>query len=56
MNTFTAMLAYFLFIFTWISGVVLAKGAWLKVAAIFCPFYAWYLIIERVLIMAGIAT
>jgi hypothetical protein len=32
----------------WLAGVVYAAGWW-KVAAVFCPFYAWYLVVERAL-------
>ena len=42
-------------IFFWIAGVVLAKGFWWTLLAVFCPFYAWYLIVERVLVMTGVA-
>ena len=38
----------------WIAGVVLAKGFWWTVLAITVPFYAWYLVVERVMQMAGI--
>lgn len=37
----------------WLAGIVLAKGAWLTAAAVFFPPYAWYLVIERAMIMAG---
>ena len=38
----------------WIAGVVLAKGFWLTVLAIFIPFYAWYLVVEKIMIAIGI--
>ena len=40
--------------FVWMSGVVLAKGFWLTVGAIFCPPYALYLVAERLMQMAGV--
>jgi len=40
-------LAQILVLVLWIAGVVLAKGFWLTVLAIFVPFYGWYLVIER---------
>jgi hypothetical protein len=43
-------------LFSWIAGVFLAKGFWWTMFAVFCPFYAWYLIVGRILIMAGVAT
>jgi hypothetical protein len=56
MNNLIDTFACIFFLFSWIAGVVLAKGFWLTITAIFCPFYAWYLVIERILIMTGIAT
>ena len=38
----------------WIAGAVLAPGWW-KVAAVFGPPYAWYLLIERVMQAMGLA-
>lgn len=34
---------------TWMSGVVLAKGIWLKILATCFPFYGWYLETEILL-------
>ena len=56
MNNLINTIAGFVVLFSWIAGIVLAKGFWLTVAATFCPFYAWYLVVERVLIMVGIET
>ena len=39
----------------WIMGVVLAKGFWLTTLSICLPFYAWYLVVEKVMIGFGIA-
>ncbi|MES2662278.1 MAG: hypothetical protein V4629_03150 [Pseudomonadota bacterium] len=33
----------------WIAGVVIAQG-FLKVIAVFIPFYSWYLVVEKYLI------
>ncbi|HMX99906.1 MAG TPA: hypothetical protein PKC44_09055 [Agitococcus sp.] len=55
MNNFIDTMACALFLFSWIAGVVLAKGFWWTLLAVFCPFYAWYLIVERVLVMTGVA-
>jgi len=38
----------------WLAGIVLAQGFWLTVAAVFVPFYAWYLVVERVMRLAGV--
>jgi len=35
----------------WISGVVIAKGFVSASVAIIFPFWAWYLVIERLMIM-----
>lgn len=33
-------------LFTWLGGIVIAKGFWCTLFAI-CPLYAWYLFIEH---------
>ena len=38
----------------WVSGAVIASGFWSTLFAVILPFWAWYLIIERLMIMAGI--
>jgi hypothetical protein len=38
----------------WIAGIVIAKGFWSTFFAIFVPIWAWYLVIERLLITYGI--
>lgn len=38
---------------SWIAGMVLAKGFWSTLAAVCVPPYAWYLVIERGLVMMG---
>lgn len=45
MNT----LARLFLILVWIAGVVLAKGFWSTVFAFLLPFWAWYLVVERVI-------
>lgn len=47
---FDITIALLIFI-SWILGVVIAKGFFNTLAAIFlCPFYSWYLIIEKYVI------
>lgn len=41
-----------IFLFCWISGVVLAQGN-LKWAAVFFPPYSFYLFVERILVLSG---
>lgn len=45
-----------IFLVSWIAGVVLAKGTWATFFSIFLPFYAWYLVIEKVMINSGVLT
>ena len=37
----------------WLAGVVLAKGLWPTIIAIFFPPYARYLVVERALMAIG---
>lgn len=41
-------------IVAWLAGVVFAKGFWLTFAAVCFPPYAWYLVVERALIMTSV--
>ena len=47
-------IVYLVAVSVWVSGVVLAKGFWLTALALFIPFYAWYLVIERAMQMYGV--
>ena len=38
----------------WLAGIVLAKGFWPTLSAVCLPFYAWYLVIERAMLAAGV--
>lgn len=38
--------------FCWLAGFVIAKGFWSTLACII-PFYSWYLVTERALIIWG---
>jgi hypothetical protein len=39
-----------IFIFIgWVAGIVLAKGFWSTIFSIFIPFWAWYLVIEKIM-------
>ena len=37
----------------WIAGIILAKGFWSTLAAVIILPYSWYLVIEKVMILAG---
>jgi hypothetical protein len=39
----------FVMTFTWIGGIVIAKGFWSTFFAVIFPFWAWYLVAERVI-------
>ena len=46
-------LAALMAIVWWLAGIALSKG-WLMLAAVIVPPYAWYVVVERVLQMAGV--
>ena len=41
-------------IFPWLAGIAIAKGADEIAIAIIFPPYAWYLFVERILIVSGL--
>jgi hypothetical protein len=41
-------------VIVWIAGIVIAKGFWSTFFAIFVPFWAWYLVIEKVIVTYGL--
>jgi hypothetical protein len=43
----------FALLMAWIAGTVLVKGAWLTAAAVLFPPYAWYVVVEHVMRLAG---
>ena len=36
---------------TWLAGIVLAQGVWGTVFAVCMPPYAWYLLVEHLMIV-----
>lgn len=44
---------YVIFILAWLLGIALAQGFWSTVNSIWCPFYAWYLVVERTAQLTG---
>ena len=46
-------IAVFVVAVTWLSGIVIAKGFWSTTAAITFIPYAWYLLVEKVLMVIG---
>ena len=45
-----------LMVMAWLAGVVLAKGFWSTACAVWMPPWAWYLVMERVLQLLGVAS
>lgn len=45
---------YFIGVVSWIAGIVIAKGFWSSLIAFIIPFWAWYLLVETVLMRFGI--
>jgi hypothetical protein len=41
------------FLLVWLAGAVLAKGFWSSLFAIFIPFWALYLVVERLMMVWG---
>ena len=44
----------FVAVLLWLAGVALAHGFLSTAAALCIPPYAWYLVVERAMLMAGI--
>jgi hypothetical protein len=40
----------------WVAGFILAKGFWLSLLAFVCPFYAYYLVVYKLMVMGGVVT
>jgi hypothetical protein len=40
-------------LFAWIAGIVVAKGIGSTTVAIFFPPWAWYLIVEHIMMVQG---
>lgn len=41
-------------VIVWIAGIVIAKGFWSTFFAIFVPLWAWYLVIEKLMVTHGL--
>ena len=39
----------FIVMIGWMAGIVLANGFWSTLLALFVPFWAWYLIVEKLI-------
>ena len=52
-DTGTVILLIFIIVF-WLGGIVLAKSAWSTFFTIVFMPYAWYLMIEKIMILIGL--
>lgn len=50
---FVEALLYLIMVIAWLAGIVIAKGFLSTMSAIF-PLYAWYLVVELIMIKAGL--
>ena len=53
MSEDTGAVVWLIFTAVWIAGIVLAKGFWSCLAALFIPPWALYLVVERAMQLAG---
>ena len=51
--TWASVFLFLVVIFMWFGGAVLAKGFWSTLFAIFIPPWAFYLTVERLLVIMG---
>jgi hypothetical protein len=40
----------FIVLFTWLAGIAIAKGVWSTIFAVLIPPYAWYLLVEKIIL------
>ena len=52
MNMFLGDMVGLIAVITWLMGIVLAKGFWMTALSII-PFYAWYLVVEKIMVTTG---
>ena len=53
MKHLVELIGAILLVVPWIAGTVLAKGFWSTSAAVCVPPNAWYLVVERAMVVAG---
>ena len=53
MKEFNNTIVVTLVAISWLAGIVLAQGIWKTLFAIGVPPYAWYLVIEKGMLMIG---
>jgi hypothetical protein len=53
MNAVFKSITSIVMFFSWIAGIVLASGFWSTFFAVIFPFWSYYLLIEKLLIING---
>ena len=53
MNSLSELLGGFIVVASWLAGIVLAKGFWSTAFTIILPPYAWYLVVEHLMLFNG---
>lgn len=53
MTRLAELLASIVVIVSWFAGIALASGFWSTTITIIFPPYAWYLVVEKILLTIG---
>ena len=53
MKQLIKLIAKMVMMISWLAGIVLAHGFWSAAAAVCVPPYAWYIVVERCMIVTG---
>ena len=53
MNRLVEVFGTIVIVASWLAGIVLAQGTADKAIAALIPLYAWYLVVERIMILSG---
>ena len=53
MNKLIEVIFTLLVLISWLVGIVIAKGFWSCLFATIIPPYAWYLVIEKLMLVNG---
>ena len=51
MNRFAEGILVIIIVIPWLCGIAIAKGFWSILFSIIMPPYAWYLLVERIIVM-----
>ena len=53
MKRLAEIIGGFVFLATWLAGIAIASGFWATTLAVFFPPWAWYLLVEKAIMVAG---